>query len=205
MRRLVFAFTIGGALASSAVLEKSTRAETPMATGLKPVTAFASIRDEATRSAALFTEAGKVLQHPRCLNCHPAGDRPSQHETMAPHSPWVVRGVDGMGVAAMRCNTCHGEQNFESSGVPGNPAWRLAPATMAWQGKSLKEICEQLKDKSRNGGKSDVDLIQHAQADELVGWGWRPGADRAPAPGTQAQFGALIAAWLKSGGHCPDQ
>src|ERR1700746_3490449 len=36
---------------------------------------FASIADEATRSAALFTELGKVLTHPRCVNCHPAGDR----------------------------------------------------------------------------------------------------------------------------------
>jgi hypothetical protein len=26
-------------------------------------------------SIALFTEAGKVLQHPRCLNCHPANRR----------------------------------------------------------------------------------------------------------------------------------
>ncbi len=37
---------------------------------------FAAINDTAARSAALFTEAGKVLTHPRCVNCHPAGDRP---------------------------------------------------------------------------------------------------------------------------------
>ena len=28
--------------------------------------------------------------------------------------------------------------------------------------------------------------------DSLVGWGWSPGACRAPVPGTQAQFGALM-------------
>src|SRR5262249_20830611 len=31
---------------------------------------FAAIADTAARSAALFTEAGKVLTHPRCMNCH---------------------------------------------------------------------------------------------------------------------------------------
>jgi hypothetical protein len=48
-------------------------------------------------------------------------------------------------------------------------------------------------------------MILHAKEDVLVGWGWKPGADRQPAPGTQAQFGALIEAWLKNGGHCPEQ
>jgi hypothetical protein len=30
--------------------------------------------------------------------------------------------------------------------------------------------------------------------DSLVGWAWMPGGNRVPAPGTQAQLGALIAA-----------
>ena len=33
---------------------------------------FASIADTDARSAAMFTELGKVLTHPRCTNCHPA-------------------------------------------------------------------------------------------------------------------------------------
>jgi len=53
--------------------------------------------DEAARSIALFREAGKVLQHPRCLNCHPATDRPTQTDTMRPHVPRIVRGADGHG------------------------------------------------------------------------------------------------------------
>jgi len=36
---------------------------------------FAEINDVAARSAAMFTELGKVLTSPRCMNCHPAGDR----------------------------------------------------------------------------------------------------------------------------------
>ena len=45
---------------------------------LAPPQSFAGIGDTAARSAALFTEAGKVLTSPRCVNCHPAGDRPLQ-------------------------------------------------------------------------------------------------------------------------------
>ncbi|PYM55919.1 MAG: Isoquinoline 1-oxidoreductase subunit, partial [Candidatus Rokuibacteriota bacterium] len=37
----------------------------------------------------------------------------------------------------------------------------------------------------------------------LVGWAWNPGADREPAPGTQAMFGALVKAWAASGAVCP--
>ena len=42
---------------------------------LRAPSAFANISDPAQRSAALFVEAGKVLLHPRCINCHPAGDQ----------------------------------------------------------------------------------------------------------------------------------
>ncbi len=60
--------------------------------GLKPVTAFASIADESDRSVAIFAEAGKVIQHPRCFYCHPAGDRRAQGDDGHPHQPLVVRG-----------------------------------------------------------------------------------------------------------------
>ena len=37
-------------------------------TELKSAASFANIADENARAVALFTEAGKVIQHPRCLN-----------------------------------------------------------------------------------------------------------------------------------------
>jgi hypothetical protein len=40
--------------------------------------AFSGILDTQARSRALFTEAAKVIMHPRCVNCHPASDRPTQ-------------------------------------------------------------------------------------------------------------------------------
>ena len=164
---------------------------------------FAGIADPAARSVALFNEAGKVLTHPRCVNCHPAGDRPLQGEDGHLHLPAVQRGDGGIGVAGLRCTTCHRWPISMPAGVPGNPLWHLAPIEMAWQGKSLAEICAQIKDPERNGGKSMAELVEHMAEDELVGWGWQPGSDRQPAPGTQEAFGQLIAAWAETGAHCP--
>jgi len=75
---------------------------------------------------------------------------------------------------------------------------------MAWQRKSLREICLQLKDGTRNGGRSLSQIREHMAKDSLVGWAWHPGEGRSPAPGTQAQFGALIRAWIVTGAHCPE-
>jgi hypothetical protein len=164
---------------------------------------FASIANQAERSRALFVEAGRVIQHPRCLNCHPVGERPTQGNDSHPHSPLVVRGPDDKGAIAMRCTTCHQDANYAPSGVPGHPMWHVAPRSMAWQTKSLGQICEQIKDPRRNGGKTLAAIQEHMAHDSLVGWGWNPGGNREPAPGTQAQLGALIAAWIESGAACP--
>ncbi len=170
---------------------------------LSPPSAFAGIAEERQRSTALFVEAGKVLQHPRCVNCHPAGDRPLQGENGHPHQPWVRRGADGHGVAGLRCTACHQAANYDAVGMPGHPNWHLAPVTMAWQGRSLAEICAQVKDPSRNGGHSLAEIVEHVTHDSLVGWAWSPGVGREPAPGTQAAFGALIQAWADTGAVCP--
>jgi hypothetical protein len=74
---------------------------------------------------------------------------------------------------------------------------------MAWQGKSLGEICNQIRDPNRNGGFTLARLHAHMAEDHLVGWAWHPGKGRTPAPGTQAEFGALIQAWIDTGANCP--
>ena len=92
---------------------------------------------------------------------------------------------------------------MRSSGVPGHPKWHLAPASMAWAGKSLGEICRQIKDPARNGGLDMPALLKHMAEDTLVGWAWAPGGKRTPAPGTQAAFGATMRAWAETGAVCP--
>ena len=71
------------------------------ANGLRPVSDFAAIANDRARAIALFLEAGKVIAHPRCMNCHPAGDSPTQTERTQPHLPLVVRGADGHGAPGM--------------------------------------------------------------------------------------------------------
>ena len=137
---------------------------------LRPSTAFAGITDPQARSRALFTEAFKVIMSPRCVNCHPAGDRPLQGNDQHPHFPPVARGADGGGVPGNTCRACHTDQNFTIVGdnasyrsIPGHPRWGLAPIEMAWEGKSVSDICRQLKDPSRNGGR-DLPLVhEHCQ------------------------------------------
>jgi len=190
---LVVALAAGGAPA----------AEEPP--GLKPPDAFAAIADRSQRSAALFEEAGKVLLHPRCLNCHPAGDRPTQGDDMHPHEPPAERGPGDDGVAGLHCQACHHDRNVDvvTIAIPGNPKWSVAPTAMAWQGKSPGEICAQLKYPARNGHRTLAEIVEHGAHDDLVAWGWDPGRGRPPAPGTQVQFGALLQAWADACAACP--
>jgi hypothetical protein len=177
---------------------------------LRPPSAFAAIQDPNARSRALFTEAAKVITHPRCMNCHPAGDSPLQGNDQHQHMPPTWRGEAGAGVAGAPCSSCHTEKNFTLVGtsatyhsIPGNPRWGLARIEMAWEGKSIHDICEQIKDQKRNGGRTLALLQDHFAHDDLVAWGWNPGEGREPAPGTQAQLGELVQAWIDTGAQCP--
>ena len=117
-------------------------AEAQDSTELRAPSAFSGIADSAARSRALFTEAAKVIMNPRCMNCHPAGDRPTQSTDMHVHSPPVVRGADGGGVPGNTCGACHMDRNVEIfagqrmafESIPGHARWGLAPIEMAWQG-----------------------------------------------------------------------
>jgi hypothetical protein len=166
---------------------------------------FDVIADRTARSRALFIEASRVLLHPRCSNCHPSAETPLQGMDARPHDPPVVRGPDNHGVVGMRCTGCHQDRNQPLARVPGAPKWAVAPIEMAWVGKSPRQICEQLKDRRRNGGRTLDAIAEHNAGDTLVAWGWAPGADREPAPGTQAGFGALFRAWIDTGAVCPEE
>ena len=207
MRSIVFCVAVvaacGGSRTPPAPAPVTLR-EVP-ATELRAVTDFAPITDRAARSRALFVEVSRVLFHPRCINCHPNGDVPHQGMQLALHDPPVLRGPEDRGVPGMECASCHQDRNQLLTRVPGAPHWHLAPIEMAWVGKSAREVCEQIKDRARNGGKSLAQIVEHNTHDKLVAWGWSPGAGREPAPGTQAQFGALTAAWVETGAECPEE
>ncbi|MBO9560654.1 MAG: Isoquinoline 1-oxidoreductase subunit [Caulobacter sp.] len=213
MRALAVVLVAGSLMVGGAVLSSVGAATpaTPDATPpetLKSAADFASIKDPGARSLALFAEMGKVIESPRCMNCHPVQRAPTQGDDRHPHNPPMVAGQSGHGPVGLPCSSCHGPANVQTWGqdiksIPGDPKWALAPVEMAWQGKSLGEICAQIKSPAKNGGRSLAELHHHMAEDHLVGWGWNPGEGRKPAPGTQAQFGELVQAWIDTGAKCP--
>jgi hypothetical protein len=176
-------------------------------------------RDAASAKAA-FAEAYKVFMHPRCVNCHPAGDAPLRGEDSQPHSGLRLhRGVDGSGVLTLKCTNCHQSSNQQGPHMPPGapnvlgdgsldfttPRWRLpsAKTPMIFQGRTAAELCRQLKNPQENGGLSAERLIHHVSNDPLVLWGWNPGEGRTTPPLTHDQFVASVREWLDNGGACP--
>ena len=148
---------------------------------------------EAGRRA--FLEVAGVLQSPRCMNCHPAGDAPLQGDESRPHAMNVTRASIEAGLA---CTTCHQERNSEVVGVrggpPGAPRWGLPARDMplVFQGLTPSQLCEQLKDPERNGHKDAQALLEHVEHDPLVLWGWQPGGTRTT---PRLSHGAFVDAW----------
>ena len=153
---------------------------------------------------AAWTKISRVVTHPRCVNCHPPDDTPRQGMHSVVHDPPVIRGVEDRGAVALGCRTCHQDANAELARIPGAPSWHLAPIGMAWLGRTPAQICAQIKDPARNGGRTLAQIEDHVAHDRLVAWAWTPGADREPAPGTQAELGALFQTWIDGGTACPD-
>jgi len=172
------------------------------AVGLVAETCLAQSRDTAAGLAA-YDRFVAVLQAPRCLNCHPRGDRPHQGDDRHIHLMNVQRGADGYGMAVMRCPACHQQHNADMARVPGAPGWHLAPRSMAWEGLSKAGLCRMLLDRRRNGGRSVGDLVIHMTTDKLVLWAWSPGANRSLPPLTADEFKSALETWAKAGAPCP--
>ena len=158
-----------------------------------------------------------VVTHPRCANCHvdanaipiwtPAGESGNRVHGMNIHG-----GQSRIGAETIRCSTCH-----MTSTVPNDPApaplragidWQLAPVDFIWFGKSGAEICAQLRDPKRNGGRDAVGLLEHLRHDaSLSGFiprGWEPGVGRTTPPGTFEDHVKDVALWGAAGQPCPN-
>ena len=165
--------------------------------------------DARAEAIAAFSTVQQVLQHPRCQNCHIPGDAPLQFDAGLPHQMGIVRGESGMGAPGLPCSTCHNDVNppasFGPHAPPGAPTWHLPPPeqTMVFIGLSAAELCATIKNPQKNGGKDFDALIHHVADDELVGWGWNPGGERAPVPVPRAEFVAKFKQWAAAGGPCP--
>jgi hypothetical protein len=91
---------------------------------------FAQITDEFARSAAMFSELGRVLTSPRCMNCHPAGDRPHQ----ATRAACISRRTRRAGAALVKASAESGAacpaKEKSNPGPDSNPA-------VSWVAKAL--------------------------------------------------------------------
>jgi hypothetical protein len=151
----------------------------------------------------LFEPIASVVTHPRCINCH-QDQSPRQTDLKIVHQPLVVRGKDGHGAPTQQCQTCHQATNTADGFVPGVTTWGLAPLSMLWEGKTKAQICEQMKDSERNGGRrTGEEVIEHMKSDPLVLWAWNPGAGRKTPPLSHAQLVDALEAWVSAGMPCP--
>jgi mono/diheme cytochrome c family protein len=148
-----------------------------------------------------FESIASVLMHPRCINCH-QDQSPRQGDARTVHVPLVVRGKDGHGAPTQPCQTCHQATNTADGFVPGVEDWHLAPLSMLWEGRSKEQICEQIKDPARNGGRrTGEQVIEHMKTDPLVLWAWAPGRRTTP-PLSHENFVEVLEAWVKAGMPC---
>lgn len=163
------------------------------------------------RSAGLqaFETVRRVLQHPRCQNCHIPGDAPLQLDEGRVHAQGVVRGADGHGAAGLPCATCHAEQNpprsYGASMPPGAPTWHLPPPEhkMVFINRPPSRLCALIKDPRETNGKDLPAMFEHVSHDKLVLWGWDPGVGRAPVSVPHAEFVAAFRTWMDAGAPCP--
>jgi hypothetical protein len=175
--------------------------------------------ESGTRARDAFMRAYPVFMHPRCQNCHPAGDTPLQGDDSHVHDLLRLRrGADGNGVFAMRCTNCHQAANAPGphtppgapqpageEGLPAAPRWHLPPpeTPMVFQGRTAGQLCRQLKDPKQNGGLTPERFVHHVATDPLVLWAWSPGEGRTTPPLSHEEFAAAVKGWLDAGGACP--
>ena len=177
---------------------------------LRPLASFSGISDKAERSRALFNEIAKVVTHPRCMNCHPAGNHPLQGDDRHEHLPPVPRGEAGLGVAGLNCATCHTERNFTLVGAARpTRAFRAIRAGASrrskWPGKASRSARSASSSRTRRA-TADARSRCCTSISRTTTWsrgaGSRAkGASRRRAD--QKQLGALAQAWIESGAQCP--
>jgi cytochrome c553 len=153
---------------------------------------------------AAFAQVATVMQSPRCMNCHPRADRPSQGDDRQVHAMNVQRGPADRGLPAMNCVTCHQSRNNDRARVPGAPHWHLAPVSMGWTNLSVGDLCRTLLDRSKNGNRSVSDLVKHMTTDPLVLWAWEPGVGRSPPSVPRDEFKMVLELWAAAGAPCPN-
>ncbi len=157
----------------------------------------------------------EVTSHPRCSNCHvgasnrPMWSGPSYGKTR-PHGMNINAGDSRIGAEFVPCATCHALRETGGNDMPHAAPqvamdWQLAPVEAEWFGKSAAEICAQLSDTERNGGRSFLEIADHLDHDLILHWAWSPGGDREPAPYSLQEHVNDVLSWGVAGMPCPSE
>ena len=195
-----------------------------MATSLSLVAGFVSAAGETVKidppaegsiSRAQGLEAWgriyEVTSHPRCSNCYVGADnRPMwsgpSYGKARPHGMNINAGESRIGDEYVPCSTCHAYREGLNDMPHAAPQvamnWQLAPVEAEWFGKSSAEICNQLRDPERNGGRDHLQLASHLDHDLILHWAWNPGGGREPAPYSLQEHVNDVLAWGVSGFPC---
>lgn len=160
----------------------------------------------------------EVASHPRCANCHTGpSDRPMwsgpSYGKARVHGMNIRAGDSRMGIEYLPCQTCHTTKDTDWDNANAAPHtaprvatfWQLAPIEADWFGRTTNEICEQLRDPDRNGGRTMLDLAEHLDHDLILHWAWNPGGGREPAPYSLQEHVNDILIWGVAGMPCPGE
>ena len=174
---------------------------------------------DAPAAGSISREEGKeawlriyeVASHPRCSNCHVGSDNtpmwsgPS-YGRARPHGMNVNAGDSRIGAEYVQCSTCHAYREGVNDMPHAAPQvamnWQLAPVEAEWFGKSSVDICNQLRDPERNGGRDFNEIASHLDHDLILHWAWNPGGGREPAPFSLQEHVNDVLAWGVAGYPC---
>ena len=153
----------------------------------------------------------EVTSHPRCSNCHvgpserPMWSGPAYGKTR-PHGMNIMAGESRIGAETIQCSTCHayreGGNDFPHAAPQVAMNWQLAPVEADWFGKTSQEVCTQLRDPDRNGGRTMIELAQHLNHDLILHWAWNPGGGREAAPYSLQEHIDDLLVWGVAGFPC---
>ena len=165
---------------------------------------------------AAWSRIEAVVTHPRCANCHVGPDNipmwtGPEFDRPGPHGMAINAGESRIGAETLACATCHVTSDAPNEIAHAAPhvgiEWRLAPVEFQWFDVPGADICDRLRDPATNGGRDAAGLVEHLRDDVahqgFVLWGWQPGGDREPAPGTLEDHIRDMGVWGAAGQPCP--
>lgn len=152
---------------------------------------------------AAFADIVAVSTHPRCLNCHLDGDALLVGDDSQPHGFGITRFSPLEGTHCSACHTAAPVDDGLAPLPPADPIWSMAPAQIVFQDRSPAELCAQLKDPSRNGGRRSVGSTEHIAHDHLLQTSWHVGCT--PPPISHEELVKRFEAWGRAGSPCPTE